>query len=90
MRKQGNFDTYLILPDDSEMDIRVWWEGYHTPAKTWGPAEDCYPCESEMYILKVEEIDKWPEGLSKAEFESLVDAQTDRIIEKAWEEYDDA
>jgi len=85
--KRGYFDTTIELPDGSEHDVRVSYEGYYQRAKVDGLPEDCYPAEGGMEITSVEFIGEWPEGLGEVEFNKLCDRFKDRLTERAWEDF---
>lgn len=86
----GNFEDTIELSDGTEIEIHVEWEGYYEPARGMGgPWEDSSPAEGDMEITKAEPIGEWPEGLSKEEFDAVLEAAEERLIEKAWDEYHD-
>lgn len=87
MRKTGNVVTYLNLPDDTEMEIRVYWSGFYEPAKVYGPWDDSHPADGDMEITRVEDVSDWPEGLSIKEFAQLVSEQEARLIDVCWEDF---
>ena len=85
--KRGYFDTWLTLPNDDEVTVRVQWEGSYLPARISGPIENCHPEESEMEIVDVEFVGDWPEGLSADEASDLAESSMDRFLDLAWENY---
>ncbi len=84
--KTGQFETWLQLPDESEVDVIVKWEGTYERAYISGPPENCYPETSEMEILSVEFVGDWPEGLTQKEFDALCKKAEDRFLCRAWDQ----
>lgn len=89
--RTGNFEDYVCLDDENEIEVYVEWEGYYEAARGMGgPWEDSSPAEGDMTLVKVEPEGEWPEGLSKRQFADAVERASDRLTDRAWEEYHDA
>lgn len=79
--RTGNFEDYVCLDDENEIEVYVEWEGYVDRGDQWTPPW------SEMDLTKVEPIGEWPEGLTQQEFDATVKRSTDRLLETAWENF---
>ena len=81
--RTGNFEDYIYLEDDTELEVNVQWEGVNDRGDRWTPPYN------EMTI-DVELVGDWPEGLSKEEFNAAVKSAEYRFIDRAWEDFRDA
>ena len=91
-RKRGDFETYVYIFDGEnewEINVGISYDAVYQPAFISGPPEDCYPDESSMDITDMVILDDLPEGLTEAMVRSAAEDAQDRIIEEAWEDFDE-
>jgi hypothetical protein len=87
--------TYIYLFDDLvEIELDVEYEAIYRAARTYGPAEDCYPEESELTLVA------WP-TVSTRYFgdlsdipeitQDMIDIEVERaysrIVDKCWDDF---
>ena len=70
---------------DHEIDVTVWFNAFHAPARISGSWENSHPAESELEIIDITH-DKLPEGVTK---DDLWNACGERVEDRCWDHFFD-
>lgn len=84
-----SFDSYVTVEvngEEVECPVTITFSASYTPAKTYGPPEDCYPEDSEMEFDKVETDEAWNTsyGVTPEAFNAALEDSRDRLEQEAY------
>ena len=80
--------TVFFAHDGHDIEIRVEFDAYFQRGYTSGPAEHCYPDESNLDITDTEIVSKDGCTLSDKELLDIAaDEHLDRLEQACWDEY---